>query len=431
MYDHILKYYFSFQLENAPEEIISKAELLILDSLGLMLNAQNNTKLQHLHTQLDEEPTILYKSFIDGTLLVSNELDEGNVLAKGHPACHFTPALINLAIQHKVSTKNLLESFIVGYEISARFGEIIQLKPGIHPHANWGMIGGAFAIAKLFQWKEPSKILNGAFLASQFAFPTLWNSVIEGKEVRNLLIGFNNLFLSLLSKIIEAGYEGSDKSIEILYKEILGTKLDMEEFNTDFSYNYLEMSYFKIYDFCRFCHGPIDGILKILQDDENIKLSDIKSIDVYTYRSAAILDSQYCENEFAGKFSIPYAVSKTVLISRDIEVTHEQINQFSKNVHVHESEEFNLLLPKIRTTKIKLTTHEGMERECELSTAMGDGNTVNLDKLVIEKFESNASTVFSEIEVSYLKDFILNLHRENNMSNLEFLLRRETNGMGC
>ncbi|MDN4491981.1 MmgE/PrpD family protein [Ureibacillus aquaedulcis] len=431
MYDHLIKYYNSFNLEKTPEEIISKAKLLILDSLGLMLNAQNSTKLQHLYTHHDEEPTILFKSFIDGTLLVSNELDEGNVLAKGHPACHFTPALINLAIHHNVSTKNLLEAFIVGYEISARIGEIIQLKPGIHPHANWGMIGGAFAIAKLFQWKEQSKILNAVFLASQFAFPTLWDSVFEGKEVRNLLIGFNNLTLSLLSKIIEAGYEGSDKSIEILYKDILGTKFDIEKFNTDFSYNYLEMSYFKIYDFCRFCHGPIDGILKILQDNQNLKLSDIKRIDVYTYRSAAILDSQYCENEFAGKFSIPYAISKTILLNKRINVAHDLINQFSKNVHVHDSEEFNLLLPKIRATKIRLTTHKGIELESELSTALGDGNTDNLDKLVIDKFESNASTIFSNIEVSFLKDFILNLHRENNMSDLEFLLRRETNGMGC
>src|SRR5690606_33092176 len=84
--------------------------------------------------------------------MVSQELDEGNVYAKGHPASHILPALLAVAYRQNSAGAPFLESFLLGYEISARLGHAIRLKPAIHPHGNWAMVGGSLAVGKLLGW---------------------------------------------------------------------------------------------------------------------------------------------------------------------------------------------------------------------------------------------------------------------------------------
>ncbi|QDQ00553.1 MmgE/PrpD family protein [Lysinibacillus fusiformis] len=413
MYDSILKFYKTFSLETYPKHLQEKAKLVILDSVSIMLNDGYSERTAALYRQFRDGPAA-FASFVQGVTLVSNELDEGNMLAKGHPSAHFLPALLQVAIERQATSKAFLESFIVGYEISARFGEIIDLKPEIHPHANWGLIGGGFAFAKLLNIREDDSILRAAGLAAQFAFPTLWKPIFKGDEARNIAIGLNNLTLTLLPRLLEADYGSDLENVESLYEDIIGTGFHKEAFQTDFSKYYLEKTYFKFYDSCRFCHGPIDAVLQLIRKIPNFSVNDLKSVVIDTYANAAKLHQQNDANHFAGKFSIPYAIATAIYNQVEDPSTEENIQALASKIMVKEDPSINALLPSIRATRAKIQYSKKL-LEHYIEGATGDENTEFLDKMITQKAEGYLRAVFDEECVQTIKHFIFNLEKDQKM----------------
>src|SRR5699024_8313933 len=167
-------------LQRIPDEVIDRAKLILLDSLSAIALGNQNDNLKKLRMNLTSTsseigvPAIdtsdsLEKrdaAFINGIAMVSDELDEGNPKAKGHPAAHFLPALLSLAITEEVSGEQLLLAFIVNYEISARLGETLQLKGEIHPHGNWGVFGNGFGVGTLLGWQNDEHYMQASMLSS-------------------------------------------------------------------------------------------------------------------------------------------------------------------------------------------------------------------------------------------------------------------------
>lgn len=384
----------NFEMNNISEDMKLRAKYILLDSIGNMFDSTKSDTFSN--------------TFWRGVRLVENELDEGNSYAKGHPACHFLPALLQVSKKENKSYEEVLEAFIIGYEVGARFGEIISLKKTIHPHGNWGIVGGAAAFSKLLGWNfEQTK--QAFLICAQLSFPTLWKSVLEGHEVRNLIIGFNNMNLLLLPNIIEAGYTASEDTLTLLFEDILGTQIHLEKWNLDFSTSYFSYSYFKFYDSCRFCHGPIDAIKKALFQSSLISKDEIVSITIETYEGAARLnDSKPC-NEFAGKFSIPYAVAKEICAYFNEYYDEKTIYEIAQKVDVISSEELNKLLPIIRATKCSVKL-KNQEIVVEVRNALGEEHLEQLQPLIENKFINQLSTYFDETRIKHWIDQIIVQH---------------------
>lgn len=397
----LAKFIFDYDLNMVPEEIRLKSKYVLIDTIGVM-GAKND--FFKWKKNLFEENILLDALWL-GVKLVENELDEGNALAKGHPACHFTPALLKLSECKQAPFEKLLTAFITGYEVGARIGEIITLKPGIHPHSNWGMIGGAAAIAKLYEW-DIDQISQAINISAQFTYPTLWKSVLEGHKIRNIMIGMNNLTLIILPQLVESGYSASDETMETIFTQVLGNGFAKERLNLDASMHYLIHTYFKFYDSCRFCHGPIDALKEALKQAEVASVNEIQQIDVKTYASAAALNNQNVANSFAGKFSIPYALAKESFRFTNERFVENEIIHLAQKVNVMEDEEINNKLPKIRATKLTLTTKQHTST-VYLETAHGDEHTPNLYEHVEEKFYRNLKHLYSRNEVKALLRRIL------------------------
>ena len=280
-------------LDEMPLDVLEKTKLLILDSLSTIVRGNQSVELKKLINSVNNNQqfgnnyvnglvlglgkVLDYRmsALINGIGMVVDELDEGNPLAKGHPAAHFFPALLSLAFEHQVSGKKMLEAFIVNYEISARLGSVIKLKESIHPHGNWGVFGNGYGIGKLLNWKDASNYTETAMLGVSFSMPTLWHSVLEGHNVRNAIIGLNNYHTTLLSDLLESGFTASYSTLEILYKDIFTD--DSNGYPEDlFDTFYLMKSYFKFYPYCRFCHSPVDVVIDLVDQNELMEIKEIK-----------------------------------------------------------------------------------------------------------------------------------------------------------
>lgn len=391
---HIVQAIQNFKVDQMQDEMIQRAKYILLDSIGGMF--------------IPKQSDIYTKTFWSSVQLVEDETDEGNAFAKGHPACHFLPALLQIAKKDNRSYNEILEAFVVGYEVGSRFGEIITLKHTIHPHGNWGIIGGAAALAKLKGWNL-EKTKQALLISAQLSYPTLWKAVLEGHEVRNLIIGFNNMNLLLLPEIVEKGYTASEETISLLFNDILGTHIDLDNWNIDPTFSYFSRAYFKFYDSCRFCHGPIDAIKQALSQSTAVSKNDIVAITIETYESAARLDDKQPRNAFAGKFSIPYAVAKEICTYFDEQYDENAIYEMAQKINVISSEECNKLLPTIRATKcyVKFNNQEIIS---EVHGALGEEHLEQLQPLIESKFTNQLSMYFDETKIKRWIDQIIVQH---------------------
>jgi 2-methylcitrate dehydratase PrpD len=422
----------ALSLENVEQSVINRTKLVILDSITAIVHG-NRTKeparfqdyfsTTSAHTFSSSSSSILgtsyknhmaFTAFMNGIGMVSEELDEGNPIAKGHPSCHFFPAILSAAEALQLDGRSLLESFITGYEIGARAGASIQLKPSVHPHGNWGMIGAAFAVGKVFGFTA-EQYQTALSLGAMLPFPSLWEPVLEGHRIRDVYIGLNNLNTLLLPDLIKAGYSGSLQSIGPMYSEVIGERFQASELTKDIGKQYLIMeTYFKFYAYCRFCHSPIDAMIELMQEVQ-IQAGDITKISVYTYSLAAKLNGQLMNNEFAGKFSIPHSLAQTIL---GTDCNPNQLRDLAQHIDVYEDKEYTKLLPGQRNARVEVLLENGKQLQKEVVGASGDARTEGLEVKVMDKCRKLLTEVIGSDKTDRLIKQVMDLEHVANVKEL-------------
>ena len=148
-------------LSDLPATVVDRLRLVLFDHLGVtatgaatpegraLVNAAKPPAGPAPIVGAGRSTTIDQAAWLNGALVCSLELDEGNKYARGHPAAHAFPAALALASIGEVDGADVAAALVAGYEVGARFGAATRLHPGIHPHGNWGAIGAAAAACRL------------------------------------------------------------------------------------------------------------------------------------------------------------------------------------------------------------------------------------------------------------------------------------------
>jgi len=91
-------------------------------------------------------------ALLNGTMAHWHEFDDANWSMSGHPTVTIMPALLAAAEGRRVSGRALIAAYLVGFEIAAKVGLLVnphQIRVGWHPTATLGSLGAALAVAKV------------------------------------------------------------------------------------------------------------------------------------------------------------------------------------------------------------------------------------------------------------------------------------------
>jgi 2-methylcitrate dehydratase PrpD len=153
-------------LTSIPEDVIKKAKLCVLDSVGCLLGAyaspiaqimagftadisgSDDTQVAGSGLGTDCGTT----AFSYATLI--NALDYDDIYKKGHPGATIISTALAVGDKIACSGAELIEAVVVGYEVSARTAlSLLQSAPRktIHGHGTWQTIGAAATAAKLLR----------------------------------------------------------------------------------------------------------------------------------------------------------------------------------------------------------------------------------------------------------------------------------------
>lgn len=138
-----------------PAAAARKARLMLLDTVACMLAARSAPEVLSLEATLSAlEPGLFRfpggKSLsLTGAAAVGamaatwDEACEGLAMAHGRPGVPVVSALLPHAVMQGRPLGDLLQSVVAGYEIGARAGAWLRIRPGMHVDGNWPSLGVA------------------------------------------------------------------------------------------------------------------------------------------------------------------------------------------------------------------------------------------------------------------------------------------------
>lgn len=379
----------SFDLADHPGLRESLVRTL-LDTLGVMIAGARTSEAQALVAAWHAPPgparifgaakrTVPETAaYLNGFSAVTLELDEGNKYARGHPASHVFPAALAVAQARGATGPELATALLAGYEVASRFGRATRLRPGIHPHGNWGTAGAAAAVARLMGLDGPA-VAAALDVACATVLATPFEAALAGSAARNGWVGASNVTGIAAARMAAAGITGIDGLVGDTLGGILG-EFDPGELLTGLGERFdVERGYFKRHASCSYTHPPADAVLEILSENPELHHERVERITVETHGVAAPLNRTACPTRLAAMFSIPYVVSVAMVTGGcgpaafdDLRRADPTVRRLMGVTRIVGTEEFDRRLPEERAARVTITLDDGTSVAAEVPNPVGD-----------------------------------------------------------
>ena len=325
--DQLAEFVVGLRLEGLDDATVSAARSVVLDTIGAIVAGSRlaeNAALAHLVATMNGAgcATIIgdgsgapavWAALVNATAGVALEMDEGNRLGGGHPAIHIVPGALAVGEELEHTGKVVLESIIVGYEVTSRIGGATRVRPEIHSHGTWGTIGMAAATARLlgFDAGQTRQAMN---LAVSMSPANTWTPCIEGATVRNLYPGRSGFQGIMAAHLSRCGFTGIADGPADLYGGVLGQGFDPEKVADGLGepgHFRIGQNYFKFHACCLYNHPALDAV-QSLRQREGFTAELVERVEVVVPPIAGIMTDPAPANMLSAKFSIPYAVAAAI-----------------------------------------------------------------------------------------------------------------------
>ena len=433
------------KLGNLEESTVTAAKNVVLDTIGAILagsrlsenagfanlvlgmgNGGNATLFGHAGAVQPMMATL-----VNATAGVALEMDEGSRLGGGHPSIHVTPGAIAMAEERKCTGAELLESVIVGYEVTSRIGSGTSVKDVVHSHGTWGTAGTAAATARIlgFDAQETRAAIS---MAASMSPANTWTPCLEGATVRNLYPGRSGFQGILAAQLVQCGFTSLRDGPSDLYESLLGGGFNTEAVVAGLgepgAYR-IQNNYFKFHACCLYNHPALDAVESLLRQEE-FTATDVSRVQIEAPPLALIMADPEPDNMLAAKFSIPYAVA-AMLVRGNANVTafypdqvaNPQIRELAGVVEVAADSEMSLRRYDYPSARVAVSLKDGRRLEQSVTAQRGDyRNPVTRDEL-LAKFRFLATETLGESRTSQVIDAVGSLETLGNVRELTGLLR--------
>ncbi|QRF58573.1 MmgE/PrpD family protein [Variovorax paradoxus] len=184
----------------ADAEAALQARRLLVDTVGCALAGRQAGEVRRLEAALAAcEPggfafptgqslSVQAAAQVIAMAATWDEACEGHALAHGRPGVPLVAALLPLALRRDASLGDFVDAFVLGYEVGARCGAWLRIRPGMHVDANWPALGVAAGAARLLGL-APEAIVQAIDIAACQLATSLYLPVAQGRTARNTYLG--------------------------------------------------------------------------------------------------------------------------------------------------------------------------------------------------------------------------------------------------
>ena len=403
------------RLADLPPKVLERTRWIVADSLPVIAAGMQQPEMRALVRQHAPHPGkawilgtrkragALDAALLNGTAGTWLELNEGNLIAKGHPGIQVLPAALGLAQELGVSGAALVEAIAVGYEVSSRISRAAQMKISVHPHGTWGTLGAAVAAGRLKRFVE-ARMVELINVAPTMGMATSRQTLLDGATVRNIFTGHSGYMGLTAARLVECGFTGENDAPAAIYGKVLGEGFDPASAIENLGREWiLAQGYFKLHPIGRYVHSAIDALEDLLSRTGKLELQSIERIDVKAYRLAAMLAEKRVTSSFGARFSVPFALASILHHGRSTLAAFEQpavddpaIQALAARVHVQEEPSYTARYPREQHCDVRIVMEDGKAHEGRCTITKGEPSRPHTSQELEAKFMQLGAPIWSE-----------------------------------
>ena len=150
-------------INDVPEDVVDKLQLIVMDSFGLMVSAKNQQYIKSLINALQENGDCTLvghnkkvnpfnASIINGTAIHGEDFDDTFEGTPVHVGSVMVPAMLSSAQAKNLDGEKFLKGLVVGSELICRLALVAPTavhRQGFHPTAIFGAFGSSIGVSSL------------------------------------------------------------------------------------------------------------------------------------------------------------------------------------------------------------------------------------------------------------------------------------------
>lgn len=303
--------------EPLPDAVREKAKLMLLDTIGCILAGRLAAELAELEAafaKIESGPfrfpggaalSTQAASAVGAIASTWDEGCEGLAYAHGRPALPIVGALLPLAVLRNASLDEALRSLVAGYEVGARMGGWLRIRPGMHVDGNWPGLGVAAAVSRLLGHSAETTLTAINIAACQLP-ASLYLPIRTGDNARNTYIA-HSAWLGLVAAFsAQAGITAPE---DALAHYAQGFAAATTTPGPEPEHYFLLDAYFKLHASVRHAHYGIEAARRI-RDELRGDTRSIRAIGLKAYGEAVTYAGNRAPRvPIQGQFSLSFGVA--------------------------------------------------------------------------------------------------------------------------
>jgi 2-methylcitrate dehydratase PrpD len=412
--------------QQLPEEVIDKAKYRFLDFITVAYRGSREDSSQTMFRFVREmgrgEGVIigtrakaphLYAALANGTSSHATELDDVDNEASLHPGVAVFPSALATGEMVRAPGKNFILAVVLGYEVMVRLGRALgpenSYKRGFHPTGTCGTFGSSVASSKILGLREEG-FLNAIGISGSQASGSM-EYLAQGAWTKRFHAGWaahSGMVAALLS---QKGFTGPSSMIEgrdgflHAYSNGADPSRVLEGIGSNFE---ILRTSVKPHACCRYMQPPIDGVLKIVNEN-NLRPEQVEKIKVGVLRAGAHLVAEPIESKVEpqsivdAQFSMPFGAAVAVVHRKaglkefQLSVIQSQsVREVMKRVECIIDPDLERTFPKQWRATAEILTKEGKRYFTTIDYPKGDPeNPLSWEEL-IERFHDLTGRIMTK-----------------------------------
>jgi 2-methylcitrate dehydratase PrpD len=324
--------------QDLPQSVIAKVQGLWLDTSSCAFAGLRSSEMQHWLMAAQQTDSGLIPMPGSAARLSASaastafamgacwdEACEGLALAHGRPGVPVIAALWSQLATIEPSWQTLWQASAVGYEVAARLGARLRIRPGMHVDGVWGAFGAAVALVWLRggTWTQAMAAIETCAVQLPFS---LYLPIQQGANVRNLYLGHSAWLGCQAAQAVFAGFSTPQNALDV-FATLALTDTPQGTWPPKGKW-LIEQSYWKPFAAVRHVHYGTQAALGLITTLQASQVHSISAIKLRVYPEAI----QYCGNRnpqsvIEAQFSLSFGVASG-LVYGDLSPTEFRAPRF-------------------------------------------------------------------------------------------------------
>ena len=445
----LAKFYANLDYESLSPETIDRAKYFCLDYLGMALRGSimdSSIVMQRainrispngdsitMGTSLRASPE--YAALANGCAAHSIEMDDVANIASLHPAVPTFPTAFACADITRVTGRQFISSITSGYDIMVRLGRTLNPQKhyarGFHPTSTCGTFGAAVVSSNLLGLDAQKTLWALGIAGSQAAGSQEYLS--EGAWTKRFHPGWASHSGIVASLLAREGFVGPLSILEgkygffHAYTDGADPSIAIEDLGEIF---YINRTSIKPYACCRYKQGPIDCLLKVMQENR-LDPKDISRVTIailkagYNTVASPVEKKRNPQNVVEAQFSMHFGAAVAILYGKvsldeytDEVIGRQEIKDMMQKVDCVEDPALELNYPAQWPAWVEIQTNNGLSFKADITYPKGDPeNALTWDELK-EKFKGLVQPIISPSRANEIIGMVDSLEDLENVREL-------------